>query len=214
MRLERRLRQILTTRRECECPDGCPSLVQIDPNQPPCQAQGCAVCTICATSFDLQRAGTGPNAGAAAAAALPTAGLRYGRGLYFSKVSSKSDSYAGATERAGQGSQAHTLPRLMFLCKVALGLVHETQEESLEEGEIARLIEGKGRGGQYHSIVGGGKAEGGPLNYQETVVYAAQAAVPSYLIVYEFGHANTGSALGAQPPARRHVPSWDEASIG
>jgi len=91
----------------------------IDPNQPPCQNGACAVCSICANSFDLTRAGKGPNAGTAAAAALR--GLRYGRGLYFSKVSSKSDSYASGSERAGQGSTAAARPRVMFLCKVALG---------------------------------------------------------------------------------------------
>ena len=91
----------------------------IDPNQPPCQNGACAVCSICANSFDLTRAGKGPNAGTAAAAALR--GLRYGRGLYFSKVSSKSDSYASGSERAGQGSTAAARPRVIFLCKVVLG---------------------------------------------------------------------------------------------
>ncbi len=51
--------------------------------------------------------------------------LRYGRGLYFSKVSSKANDYADATER----QFPHGTFRAMFLCKVALG-------ESLRNADV------------------------------------------------------------------------------
>ena len=55
----------------------------IDVTQPPCTDPSCAVCTICASSFDLQHAGSARVGGF----------FRYGRGLYFSRVSSKSNDY-------------------------------------------------------------------------------------------------------------------------
>ena len=51
----------------------------------------------------------------------PGAFFRYGRGLYFSKVSSKSNDYAAASERRDPHSLQRGAYRLMFLCKVAAG---------------------------------------------------------------------------------------------
>lgn len=56
----------------------------IDVTAPPCRDPACAVCTICAASFRLVHAGGGRLT--AGFGALNGA-LRYGRGLYFSKVS-------------------------------------------------------------------------------------------------------------------------------
>ena len=50
------------------CSFGC------DAHQPPCAERSCAVCRICEGSFDVARAGSGPNGG-------EVMDLRYGRGL-------------------------------------------------------------------------------------------------------------------------------------
>jgi hypothetical protein len=114
----------------------------IEVDQAPCKEADCAVCSICASAFDLIRSGTGPNATAATVATLPSGGLRYGRGLYFSKVSSKSNDYAEKTERE---QRPHKL-RLMFMCKVSLGQVHVTSEKHLTEDAVTELIEQRGQG--------------------------------------------------------------------
>ena len=41
------------------------------------------------------------------------------------------------------------------------------------------------QGGSMHSVQGVTCAEGGGLNFEETVVYRNDAAIPSYLIVYK-----------------------------
>ena len=148
----------------------------IDEGQAPCLEPSCGVCNICATSFEMARSGTGPNATNAVATQLPNS-LRYGKGLYFSKASSKSDAYANETERGTM--------RVIFLCKVAHGNIHTTVESSLEESRIDQLVEARRQGGKCHSVMGNGKDEGGPLNYHETVVYTDEAAIPSYLVVYD-----------------------------
>lgn len=69
--------------------------------------------------------------------------------------------------------------RCMFLCKVAQGAVHQTQNDYLEEDEVQEVI-----AGGKNSVVGESMAHGGAINYEETVVYQNEAAIPSYLIVY------------------------------
>ncbi len=163
----------------------------------PCGGPDCPVCAICRGRFNVSRAGTGRLAAAAGGR------LRYGRGAYFSSVSSKSDDYAvpaGAAAAAGL--------RVMFLCKVAAGRVLRAPADWMEEARVLAELER----GRYHSLLGeppGGPAEeaaaaaagggygggggaasscGGPfmpLNFDELVVYDAAAAVPSYLIVYQ-----------------------------
>ena len=156
----------------------------MDIKQPPCQASDCAVCGICATSFDLDRCGTGPKSSNSTAVALPTAGMRYGKGLYFSKVSSKSNDYAAKSERhvggGGHGSQSRRLCAV-FLCKVAVGVSHVTKEDFLDADKLADAL------ARADSVVGLTEADGGALNYDETVVYNDDAAIPSYLIVYSVG---------------------------
>jgi len=143
----------------------------IDSNQKPCEDPHCAVCSICAQAFSMARAGGGPNA------ALMPAGLRYGRGLYFSRTASKSNDYAFETERR----LPHGRHRVLFLCKVCVGRQHRTKEASLEQAEVDQLL----GSGQADSVTGLTKADGGALNYEENVVYDESAAIPSYLIVYK-----------------------------
>lgn len=140
----------------------------IDPSAGPCHDQQCSVCTICARSFDLNLAGSGPGG--------TRMQLRYGRGLYTSRTSSKAHDYAAPSERAGV--------RVMFLCKVLLGRTLETAEEALGEEQIDMHLAARGAGGAYDSVLGLTTARGGALNYEENVVYSAQQALPSYIIVY------------------------------
>lgn len=149
----------------------------ITQSQAPCVDPSCAVCSIAQTAFKLDRAGGGP--------LMPNLGfLRYGAGLYFSKTSSKSHAYGGGSERrrGPGGSEAH---RVMFLCKVALGEALRTASDRLDEAQINTEVRARGGGGAYDSVVGLTTAEGGSLNYEESVVYSEAAAIPSYLIVYK-----------------------------
>jgi len=127
------------------------------------------VCNICRTGFALDRAG---------ATGGQRMNLRYGRGLYFSDTSGKSNDYNQASERrrniTGYGSSPW---RAMFLCQVVAGRTHRTTDERIEEPQIDELI----ADGRHNSVTG----EVGPhLNYDELVVYDTAAAVPNYLIVY------------------------------
>ena len=146
----------------------------ITQSQRPCSDVACAVCSIAEMSFKLDLAGGGTltqNFGY----------LRYGRGLYFSKTSSKSNDYGGDTERLRGGQRL----RVMFLCKVALGSPLREQRDRLDEQDVDRCIAARRKGGAYDSVVGLTVADGGALNYEENVVYSEAAAVPSYLIVYQ-----------------------------
>ena len=147
----------------------------IDQNQRPCEDAACSVCSIGQTSFKLEHAGGGPlfaNLGH----------LRYGRGLYFSKTSSKSHDYGVGSQRVRQG-EVH---RCMFLCKVALGNPLQTREAQIQDVELDGLIRARGHGGAHDSVVGLTRAQGGSLNHEESVVYSEEAALPSYLIVYKY----------------------------
>ena len=149
----------------------------IDRRSAPCDDDGCAVCTICQASFKLDHSGGGPLTGAWGGR------LRYGRGLYFSKASSKSNDYAAESERVGGGARM----RCVFLCKVALGRAFKTPRDGLDDADIDLALKVRGHGGAHDSLVGLTAAEGGALNYDETVVYSERAAIPSYLIVYALG---------------------------
>jgi len=137
----------------------------------------CAVCSITAQAFQLCHAGGGP-----LSPAFLSGALRYGRGLYFSRTSSKSHSYGGASERERSGFRY----RVAFLCKVALGTALDTRAATLTEPEIDAAVVARGRGGGYDSVLGLTVADGGQLNYEENVLYTEAAAIPSYLIVYRF----------------------------
>ncbi|CAE8641545.1 unnamed protein product [Polarella glacialis] len=133
-----------------------------------CTQNDCAVCGICRYGFDIDRQG--------ASGSLRLA-LRYGVGHYFSRTSSKSNDYAGASERQSAGQRT----RLMFLCKVAPGPSFEAKEISMSDDDLAEQVHGRG----YTSVEAKNTAEGGPLNHDELVIYQNEAAIPSYLIVYE-----------------------------
>ena len=148
-------------------------------SQKPCVDPSCAVCSICQTAFKLAHAGGGP-------LSMPNLGfLRYGAGLYFSKTSSKSHSYGRNSERMRGPPNAEIPHRVMFLCKVALGESLRTAADHLDEAQIDAEMRARGRGGAYDSVVGLTTAEGGKLNFEESVVYSEAAAIPSYLIVYK-----------------------------
>lgn len=141
----------------------------IDQKSQPCSDAGCALCSISARGFRLDRNGTGPNF---RRVNFSTAsGLRYGPGLYFSATSGKSHEYAGGSERIRHGRRW----RSMFLASVAAGRAHLAYEDSLD---IDRPPAG------CDSVVGETRAKGGSLNYDELVVYTERAALPQYLIVY------------------------------
>jgi hypothetical protein len=140
----------------------------IDDNLTPCASPQCALCSILAGSFALAHSGRGPNA---SRATFGTAGgLRYGRGLYFSSTSGKSNDYAHRSERMRRGRRWRTL----FLASVAAGKAYCTEAAELD---LSRPPDG------YDSVVG----EVGPnLNYDELVVYNEAAALPEFLIVVSF----------------------------
>jgi len=144
----------------------------IDPEQRPCTEASCALCNICASGFDLGRAGSGPN--------RSVRSLRYGEGLYFSKIASKSDTYANGSERE-EKDRAY---RMIFLCKVSLGDSFDTKEEQLTADQLDKVVAVRAQGGDKDSITGLSTADGGKLNFEENVVYTSKAAIPSYLIVY------------------------------
>ena len=157
----------------------------VDPAASPCDSASCRVCSICSGSFDIGRAGSGRLTSTAGGGVL-----RYGRGVYFSSVSSKSDDYSGGGV-ASAVSEPGAL-RSMFMCKVAAGRTFRAPSDSMEEAAALATMAQHG----CHSILGepasGGEGavatNGGGLfrnlNYDELVVYNETAAIPSYLIVY------------------------------
>ncbi|CAM9544820.1 unnamed protein product [Ectocarpus sp. 4 AP-2014] len=122
----------------------------------PCSSRTCVACNICMVGFKL--VGTTRKSYA-----------RYGRGLYFSSVSGKSNDYADGSEQRRNGTRYRT----MFLCNVAVGNAKVTEAVDLPDDQCP----GKG----FDSVVGN---KGANLNFDETVVYDDAAAIPSYMIVY------------------------------
>ena len=102
--------------------------------------------------------------------------LRYGRGIYFSATSSKSNDYSKGSElvlRQGDRHGRLWAWRCMFVCHVAIGNTYRTTDGSLTDD----MCPPHG----YDSVTG----EVGPhLNYDEVVAYDESQAVPSYLVVY------------------------------
>lgn len=118
-----------------------------------CLSQTCSLCGIIRTSFDMaffgQKTGWG----------------RFGRGIYTSSTSSKSDDYS-----------QNKLPsnwKALLLNKVVVGRGHKMiQDEPLRTGPPLG----------FDSTLG---EAGGSLNYDELVVYDNRAIKPSYLVMYE-----------------------------
>ena len=147
---------------------GC--LFGTDPGKPPCNSHSstCRVCNICKTSFSIDFSGDGSGG------QRWSQNLRYGKGLYFSPVSSKSGDYNELSERirnAGRGQQRRW--RCMFLCSVAVGKPYHTKEGGLDDAYCPPP--------GHDSVIG---EAGGALNYDELVVYKSDQAIPTYLIVY------------------------------
>jgi hypothetical protein len=130
----------------------------------PCNQRECCVCSICRDSFQIREAGK--NGGRRLA-------LRYGKGLYFSPVSSKSHSYNELSRKIMSNREW----RSMFVCDVAIGKTYDTTEGFLPD----HMCPPSG----YDSVVGHpGGAGPNSLNYPEVCVYNKDVVLPSYLIVY------------------------------
>lgn len=145
----------------------------IDASASPCTQEGCALCNLCClgfrTVFSAPRGGDGRQAFE-----------RFGRGIYFSSTSSKSDDYSARGQR--RALSGHRL-RVMLLCDVAAGKAYRTRTDVSNHAAVLGTL-GEG----YDSILGQGKWEAhgeGNLNYDELVVYNQAQAIPTHLIVYE-----------------------------
>jgi len=145
-----------------------------NPSKHPCPGKKCPVCSICQNSFDIGQAKRGPGGTAWAQQVIP---LRYGEGIYFSPVSSKSNDYSFLSERPGGSPKKPRKWRCMFLCNVALGRAYETKE-----GILTGDLPPPG----HDSVIG---LTGPNLNYDECVVYNSAQCIPSYLIVYSLNAA-------------------------
>ena len=131
-----------------------------DPSKTPCQDPTCNVCSICRQSFRLNKAGKGGGV---------RMNLRFGQGIYFSDISSKSNDYNHGSLKEYNGRKW----KCMFLCNVAIGNAFVTRDGTLP----GHLCPPRG----HHSVVG---EPGGELSYGEVVVYDETQASPAYLIVY------------------------------
>ena len=140
-----------------------------NPSTPPCDSSDCRICSIAHHSFRTRCSGQ-------TTASQNGGWLRYGRGLYFSATSGKSNDYSAGSEtirREGDRRGKDWRWRCMFLCKVAVGRPFITTEGELAPDQCPPP--------NHDSVVG----EVGPnLNYDEVVVYRDAQAVPSFLIVY------------------------------
>lgn len=131
-----------------------------NPAVPPCDDALCNICSICRKSFLLSNAKSGGGR---------RMHLRYGEGLYFSPVSSKSHDYNELSERVYKDRRY----RSMFLCNVVTGKQFVTKKDYLPDSHCPPP--------QYDSVV----AEAGDgLNYPEVVVYNEEHVIPTYLIIY------------------------------
>ncbi|KAG8829829.1 hypothetical protein FRC17_005946 [Serendipita sp. 399] len=119
-----------------------------------CSNSTCALCGILRTSFDLKfykgKTGWG----------------RFGRGLYTSSTSSKSDSYTA--------NKSPSPYKAMLLAKVVVGRGYKMTRDATTLTAPPT---------NYHSVLGEPDASGS-LNYDELVVYDNDAIRPAYLIVY------------------------------
>ena len=92
------------------------------PQVAPCASPSCSVCGIMGQGFMLEHAGTGPNS--TRTVGLGVGNLRYGKGLYFSAISGKSNDYATASEQIRPGAYGRLRRwRCMFVCEVGPSLV-------------------------------------------------------------------------------------------
>eukprot|EP01118_Nematostelium_gracile_P012878 TRINITY_DN4780_c0_g1_i1.p1 TRINITY_DN4780_c0_g1~~TRINITY_DN4780_c0_g1_i1.p1 ORF type:complete len:469 (+),score=54.30 TRINITY_DN4780_c0_g1_i1:62-1468(+) len=127
----------------------------LNQNSKPCSQSGCATCGIIQNGLLLSKAQSHFSWG------------RFGRGLYLSSTSSKSNDYNDGT-RVGLGGKH----KAMFLCRVAIGKGHKATSnmQSLQAAPPG-----------FDSVLG---EVGGVLNHDEVVVYNEGAILPLYLIIY------------------------------
>jgi hypothetical protein len=98
---------------------------------------------------------------------------RMGNGFYFALHASKSHDYPPEEMRQRpEGEQT----RSMLLCKVAKGNVYQTQQNM---AHLTAPPDG------FHSVHGQA-TEGGPMNFDELVVYDEAAILPWALVTYRF----------------------------
>ncbi|CAM9324087.1 unnamed protein product, partial [Choristocarpus tenellus] len=89
----------------------------------PCTRTDCNVCSICTHGFTFK--------GVGGTARRTSIGLRYGKGLYFSSVSGKSNDYAVGSSKVADGKTY----RCMFMCTVVSGKAYKTKSGSLPDTE-------------------------------------------------------------------------------
>ncbi|CAM9094522.1 unnamed protein product [Ectocarpus sp. 6 AP-2014] len=94
---------------------------------------------------------------------------RYGRGVYFSKQATKANSYAGGSEKKENGKKL----RCIFVADVAKGRDFVTKKTGFDGARYPPV---------GHDSVKGEVGNG--LDFEELVVYHEEAAIPTYLIVY------------------------------
>ncbi|CAG8591629.1 32356_t:CDS:2 [Gigaspora margarita] len=124
-----------------------------------CSDKSCSVCCIIRDGYKLRYVGTG------------TVFSRFGRGLYFSGTSSKSDDYNDGSLKDFYGVSY----KVMLLNKVVVGKGHPLTVDNM-------TLTAPPMG--YDSVLGEPSTTGN-LNYDEVVVYREEASIPQYLIVYK-----------------------------
>lgn len=121
-----------------------------------CSDSNCIVCKILNVGFDMKYCKDKE---------------RYGKGLYFSGTSGKSNDYC---HNSG----------CLLLCNVVAGRAFPAKDEWWEP----RRKESIG----YDSVVGQTGEKGGVLNYDEITTYSNDSAMPLYLVKYEWHKSQAG----------------------
>ncbi|KAJ3739016.1 hypothetical protein DFH05DRAFT_708172 [Lentinula detonsa] len=134
------------TKRECCFGDG-KGFMQF------CGSQTCSLCCIVRTSFDLGLFGKKTGWG------------RFGKGIYTSSTSSKSNDYST--------NECRSPLKAILLNKVVVG-----KGCKMTQDNVALTSPPQG----YDSVLA---EKGGSLNYDELVVYTNDAIRPSFLVMYE-----------------------------
>ncbi|RIB04892.1 hypothetical protein C2G38_645383 [Gigaspora rosea] len=116
-----------------------------------CSSNACAVCCIIKNGYKIFET---------------TNFQRYGRGLYFSSISSKSDDYVKNNSGLNY--------RVMFLNRVIVGKAYKCTNDY-----TGLLHPPQG----YDSVIGVPDSNGS-LNYDEVVLYREDSCIPKYLIAY------------------------------
>ncbi|KAJ3807507.1 hypothetical protein F5876DRAFT_79635 [Lentinula aff. lateritia] len=118
-----------------------------------CGSQTCSLCCIVKTSFDLSLFGKKTGWG------------RFGKGIYTSSTSSKSNDYST--------NECRSSLKAILLNKVIVG-----KGCKLTQDNVSLTTPPQG----YDSVLA---EKGGSLNYDELVVYTNDAIRPSFLVMYE-----------------------------